>query len=112
MWRLSRVRLPRFALAVGLIVFIAMQWLFTAVFMLNLRLRRELLHHSWREPTVIATTVGGREREVVRVYGSNWRVTPPVLLDSLPPHVANAFLAAEDVRFRRHLGVDPIGISR
>ena len=112
MWRMSRLRLPRLTLAVGVIVFVAMEWLFVTVFILNFRLRRELLHDSWREPTVIATTVGGGEREIVRVYGSNWRVTPPVLLDTLPPHVANAFLAAEDVRFRRHLGIDPIGIIR
>src|SRR5687767_11482796 len=109
MWRMSRLRLPRLTLAVGLIVFVAMLWVSIYVFVLNLRLRRELLHDSWREPTIIATAAGGSEREILRVYGSNWRVTPPVLLDVLPPHVANAFLAAEDVRFRQHLGFDPIG---
>ncbi len=36
----------------------------------------------------------------------------PVSLDSLPPHVVNAFLAAEDARFFSHTGVDPIGIVR
>ena len=112
MWRMSRLRLPRLTLAVGVIVFVAMEWLFVTVFILNLRLRRELLHDSWREPTIIATSVGGGEKEVLRVFGSNWRITPPVLLDTLPPHVSNAFLAAEDVRFRRHLGIDPVGIFR
>ncbi|MFH1115316.1 MAG: PBP1A family penicillin-binding protein [Pseudomonadota bacterium] len=36
----------------------------------------------------------------------------PVALDSLPPHVINAFLAAEDARFFSHPGVDPIGMAR
>ncbi|HEX2593029.1 MAG TPA: penicillin-binding protein 1A [Rhizomicrobium sp.] len=30
----------------------------------------------------------------------------------LPPHVANAFIAIEDRRFRSHFGVDPIGMGR
>jgi penicillin-binding protein 1A len=36
----------------------------------------------------------------------------PVPLDSIPPYVVNAFLAAEDVRFFSHPGVDPLGIVR
>ncbi len=36
----------------------------------------------------------------------------PVKLDSLPPHVTNAFLAAEDVRFFSHPGVDLSGVLR
>lgn len=36
----------------------------------------------------------------------------PIALDSLPPHVVNAFLAAEDARFFSHTGVDLIGIAR
>ncbi|MDQ7784493.1 MAG: PBP1A family penicillin-binding protein [Desulfomonilaceae bacterium] len=36
----------------------------------------------------------------------------PVALDSLPPHVVNAFLAAEDARFFSHAGVDMVGIAR
>ncbi|MBI5190125.1 MAG: PBP1A family penicillin-binding protein [Nitrospirae bacterium] len=35
-----------------------------------------------------------------------------VTLDRVPPHVVNAFLAAEDPRFYRHSGIDLIGISR
>ncbi|HEX6097147.1 MAG TPA: PBP1A family penicillin-binding protein [Thermoanaerobaculia bacterium] len=79
---------------------------------MNRRISRELVTHSWREPTTIVSAAGGRSREVLRVYGSGWRVTPPVLIDKLPRHVADAFLAAEDVRFRRHIGVDPVGIAR
>lgn len=36
----------------------------------------------------------------------------PISLDSLPSHVVNAFLAAEDARFFSHPGVDPIGVGR
>jgi penicillin-binding protein 1A len=36
----------------------------------------------------------------------------PVPLDSIPPNVINAFLAAEDARFFSHPGIDLIGISR
>ncbi len=112
MSRLSRLPLQRFSLAVAVILFAAMQTFFIYLFVLNRRIGRELSHSSWRDATVIASAAGGREREVLRVYGSEWRVTPPVLLDELPPHVPNAFLAAEDVRFRRHIGIDPIGIGR
>lgn len=36
----------------------------------------------------------------------------PVPLDSIPPHVVNAFLAAEDARFFSHPGVDWLGVIR
>lgn len=36
----------------------------------------------------------------------------PVSLESLPPHVPNAFIAVEDRRFYRHGGIDPRGIAR
>jgi penicillin-binding protein 1B len=85
-------------------------------FFMNRRISRELVTHSWREPTTIVSAAPGaasaRSREIVRVYGSGWRVTPPVLIGKLPRHVADAFVAAEDVRFRRHVGIDPIGITR
>ncbi|MEO5511910.1 MAG: PBP1A family penicillin-binding protein, partial [Longimicrobiales bacterium] len=43
---------------------------------------------------------------------SEWRLAEPVVLADLPPYVPNAFLAAEDSRFRSHLGIDPIGVGR
>lgn len=36
----------------------------------------------------------------------------PVAVEKLPAHVAEAFYAIEDRRFRSHFGVDPIGIAR
>lgn len=35
-----------------------------------------------------------------------------VPLEKIPPHLIKAFLAAEDVRFYEHVGVDPMGIMR
>lgn len=36
----------------------------------------------------------------------------PVTIATLPPHVAQAFLAIEDRRFYDHWGIDPLGIGR
>ena len=36
----------------------------------------------------------------------------PVTLDQIPDHLESAVITAEDARFRRHPGVDPIGIFR
>src|SRR5438132_12196875 len=61
------------------------------------------------------TFVSAARAQPVRVagpYGVDWRVMPPVSLDSLPPYVPDAFIAAEDVRFRRHPGIDPVGMAR
>ncbi|MDQ3280308.1 MAG: PBP1A family penicillin-binding protein [Acidobacteriota bacterium] len=113
MRRLSReAKLLRVAFPFAIALFIAFEALAIYVFLLDRRIARELGTQSWREPTIILSAAHGREREVTRVYGTDWRPTPPVLLAQLPPHVADAFIAAEDVRFRRHVGVDPIGILR
>lgn len=73
------------------------------------RVWTELSPGSWRTPTKILAHDG---EVYLEVYGSEWRVTDPVILEDLPEHVPAAFLAAEDVRFRRHPGIDPIGILR
>jgi penicillin-binding protein 1A len=39
-------------------------------------------------------------------------VDTPVDVDTLPPHVVEAFLAIEDRRFYSHWGIDPRGIAR
>src|SRR6266545_5569686 len=112
MSRLSRVRLPRWTLVIAVIAFIAIESFFGYLAFLNHRLSRELVHGSWRDPTVLVSAAGGREQEVMHLYGVGWRATPPVSLDSLPRYVSEAFIAAEDVRFRHHIGIDPIGIVR
>lgn len=82
------------------------------LFVIDRRIARELAAQSWREPTIIVSAAGSREREIARVYGADWRVTPPVRIESIPRYVGDAVLAAEDVRFRRHFGIDPVGIVR
>jgi penicillin-binding protein 1B len=112
--RLSRgARLLRIALPFFIALFLAMSVLSVYVLTLDRRIARELAPRSWRVPTVIASGARGiAPRPVARVYGTDWRPTPPVFLEQLPPHVADAFLAAEDVRFRHHIGIDPVGIAR
>lgn len=113
MSRLSRkAQLLRWTLPLWIALFLAM-WAFSFyLFFINQRISRELAARNWRQATVIASAANGKTRQVMRVYGSAWRITPPVLVEELPPHIADAFIAAEDVRFRRHVGLDPIGIFR
>lgn len=73
------------------------------------RVYTELTPGSWRSPTEVFDRNG---RTLVSLYGREWRVAEPVVLADLPLHVPNAFLAAEDSRFRSHLGIDPIGVGR
>jgi penicillin-binding protein 1B len=112
--RLSReARLLRLALPFLIALYLALFALSVYVFTLDRRIARELAPRNWRVPTVISSDAGGTPiHEVARVYGTDWRPTPPVFLEQLPPHVADAFLAAEDVRFRHHIGIDPVGILR
>ena len=108
MLRLSRLRdltLTFLAFALWIVMEVCAIYLFA----LNRRVTRELVRHTWREPT---TVIGSGNREVARLYGADWRPTPLVSLDSIPRYVGDAFIAAEDVRFRHHIGVDPIGMMR
>ena len=113
MRRLSRAaRIARWTLPLSFAIFFTM-WAFSIyVFILNRRMMNELGDRNWRRPTVILSAASSKPREIARVYGADWRNSPPVLLEELPPHVGNAFVAAEDVRFRGHPGIDPIGIVR
>src|SRR5207253_2079948 len=104
--RLSRPHnLPRWIVIVAAIFFIAFEAFAIYLFVLDRRLTRELVDHSWSAPTIIATAAGGSVREVARLYGADWRITPLVTVKSLPRYVSDAFIAAEDVRFHHHLGV-------
>ena len=73
------------------------------------RVYTELRPGSWRTPTAVIDRSG---RTLVALYGSDWKVAEPVVLSDLPAYVPNAFLAAEDARFRSHIGIDPVGIGR
>jgi penicillin-binding protein 1A len=79
------------------------------LFVLNRRVTRELVQHTWREPVIV---YGKGDAEVTRLYGADWRPMPLVSIQTVPKYVGNAFIAAEDVRFRHHIGVDPIGMMR
>ena len=61
------------------------------------RVYTELRPGSWRTPTAVIDRNG---RTLVALYGSDWKVAEPVVLADLPTYVPNAFLAAEDARFR------------
>ena len=113
MLRLSRpVRHPRIAITAAVILWSAFASLSIYFSILNHRLTRELIRHTWREPTIILTDAGENPREVARLFGVDWRITPPVALNEIPRYVGDAFVAAEDVRFRHHFGLDPIGMMR
>ncbi|HEY6141435.1 MAG TPA: PBP1A family penicillin-binding protein [Thermoanaerobaculia bacterium] len=102
-------RLPRWTIVIAALIWIAFEAAAVYCFLLNRRLTRELVRHTWRAPTVLLSP---QSQRVWTLYGVDWRITKPVTLDGLPRYVSDAFVASEDVRFRHHLGVDPIGMAR
>src|SRR5437868_1338944 len=113
MHRLSRpFQLPRWSVAIAIALFIAFEAFAVYLAFLNHRITRELVSHRWSKPTIFVSAAGSQRREITRLYGVGWRTTPPVRIDTLPRYVSDAFVAAEDVRFRHHIGVDPIGMAR
>src|SRR5258708_39060685 len=117
MSRLSRThQLPRWltrsVVAIAVVVFLVFTAFSIYIFILNRRLTRELVNHSWRAPTVIVSKAHPAPVRVATLYGVDWRTPPPVTIAEVPDHVSRAFLAAEDVRFHHHIGIDPIGIAR
>lgn len=101
-------RHPAFLAALGVILLVigigigAFTWY-------GFRVYTELRPGSWRTPTAIIDREG---HTLVALYGSDWKLAEPVILSDLPDYVPNAFLAAEDARFRSHIGIDPVGIGR
>ena len=63
---------------------------------------------AYRPKTV--STFYAEDGTVIGVFYKEKRF--PIRLDSLPPHVINAFLGAEDARFFSHPGVDFSGTAR
>jgi 1A family penicillin-binding protein len=57
-------------------------------------------------PTVFVSADGTRLAEFRTIYRD------PAKLDEMPEHLQNATIAAEDKRFWKHSGIDPIGMAR
>jgi len=97
-------------MAIALLPWLAAFYFSVWMNVLDHRVTRELVQHRWREPTIIVSAA--RNAEVARLYGLDWRTTPPVSIATIPHFVGDAFIAAEDVRFRNHDGIDPVGMLR
>jgi penicillin-binding protein 1A len=57
----------------------------------------------------IATRIYAADGRFLAEYAREKRVFVPI--EAIPVEIQNAFIAAEDQHFRRHLGVDPLGIA-
>src|SRR5204863_9524307 len=99
MSRMSRTRWP---ILLAVVVFIGMEIVSGYLVVLNHRLTRELVSHSWRQPMTFVSAARPQPVRVAQLYGVDWRVMPPVSLASPPPHAPNAVLAAGDCRFHHH----------
>ena len=102
----------KIGLAAATLVVLVLYVLFAYFWTLHRRMARELLGRQWRVSTDIYSATEGLRSPVVRVYGNYWRISSPVLLKDLPEDTQNAFIAAEDIRFRSHPGIDPVGMAR
>lgn len=96
----------------AVLAFVLIQVYCLDLFILNRRLTRELVLHTWSKPTVLLSNARSRPFVIAMLYGLDWRGSPPIPLTAMPSFVPAAFMAAEDVRFRHHIGIDPIGIVR
>ena len=54
--------------------------------------------------------VYARDGSLIGLFGEQRRI--PLRLDEMPDHLINAFIAAEDARFREHSGIDYWGLLR
>jgi penicillin-binding protein 1B len=75
------------------------------------RMGKLLYDEQWKTPTLVFAR-SDLSSPILEVYGSEWRQTTPVLIDQIPAHVPEAFLAAEDTRFYSHIGLDGFGLLR
>ena len=98
---LSRVRMVKRAIKLGLLIFLLILiWL-----MLTAPLSRSLGPIAAPSLTILSA-----EGEPIARRGSI--IGEPVDVTLLPPHVAQAFIAIEDRRFYTHSGLDPWGMGR
>ena len=92
---------PRYVLRGTLAIFVALfLWLSVTA----------PLSNSLRPVVAPSITVLASDGRPIARRGAD--TAEPVDVESLPPHVAQAFIAIEDRRFFTHIGVDPWGISR
>lgn len=97
----SRVRLVKLALKIAAGLFLAiLAWL-----ILTAPLSRSLQPANAPGLTILAA-----DGEPIARWGAI--MGEPVDVSQLPPHVGQAFVAIEDQRFFRHIGIDPWGIGR
>ena len=61
-----------------------------------------------RPPAVAVLDADGKPLRLFLPSDEHWRL--PVTLEELPPELPAAVIAAEDRRFYRHPGVDPVAI--
>ena len=98
---LSRVRMVKRAIKLGLLIFLLILiWL-----MVTAPLSRSLGPIAAPSLTILSA-----EGEPIARRGSI--IGEPVDVSLLPPHVAQAFIAIEDRRFYTHSGLDPWGMGR
>lgn len=103
-WKLAR------RVAIGLFIFAAL--CFIAVFLWIASLARDLPSHkrlaSYEPP--ITSRVHAGDGTLIAEFAEEHRVFVPI--ESIPDHVVQAFVAAEDKKFFTHEGLDYVGILR
>ena len=96
------IKLAAFCAAAGFFVFLGM-----ALFYFSRALPYDLTEvRKMPERTVVLDRTG---KEIARLHGENRTIIP---LSEIAPEFEDALLAREDSRFRRHFGIDPMGIAR
>jgi penicillin-binding protein 1A len=105
--RLSFVRLGLLALVYGLSL--GASAFYFAVRTINEDLPQDLTSFLDMQPNRKSVVLSSDGDEVGAFAIENRRIIP---LDRMPPHVPAAFLSAEDRRFYKHRGFDPVGIVR
>jgi len=98
---LSRVRLVKRAIKIGALFFaLALVWLIVTA----------PLSRSLQPIGAPGLTILAADGEPIARRGAI--IGEPVSVADLPPHVGQAFVAVEDRRFYRHIGLDPWGMAR
>lgn len=96
------VKLAAVGAAAGFFVFLGM-----AIFYFSRALPYDLEEvRKMPERTTVLDRTG---KKIARLHGQNRTIVP---LSEIAPEFEDALLAREDSRFRRHFGVDPMGVAR